>query len=36
MYSDEVSIEVPQNVERWLDRLRKQKGWQSPYEMLKG
>ena len=36
MYADEASVEVPRNVLHWLDRLREQNGWQSPYEMLKG
>lgn len=36
MYADEAAVEVPQNVERWLDRIREMKGWQSPYVMMKG
>jgi glutathione S-transferase len=36
MYTDEADIDIPQNVESWLQRMREQKGWQSPYEMLKG
>ena len=36
MYADEAAVVVPQNVERWLNKLREVKGWRSPYEMLKG
>ena len=35
MYADEAAVDVPQNVELWLNRLREVKGWQSPYEMMK-
>jgi glutathione S-transferase len=36
LYADEANVETPKNVERWLDRMREQKGWQGPHEMLKG
>ena len=36
MYADEAAVDVPQNVEQWLNRLREVKGWQSPYEVMKG
>jgi hypothetical protein len=36
MYANEAQVKVPTNVESWLGRIREQKGWQSPYEMLKG
>ncbi len=35
LYADELSVEVPENVNAWLNRMRELKGWQSPYEMLK-
>ncbi len=34
MYANEAEVEVPKNVENWLNRLKEQKGWKSPYEML--
>lgn len=36
MYADEAAVEVPQYVAGWLSRLQAEKGWQSPYQMLKG
>lgn len=36
MYADEMNLDVPENVENWLNRLRAQEGWKSPYDMLKG
>lgn len=36
MYADEAKVDVPEHVERWLNRLREQDGWQHPYDMLKG
>ncbi len=36
MYADEAEVEIPKNVQTWLNRLKEQKGWQSPYLMLKG
>ena len=36
MYANEAKVNVPQNVKSWLGRLQEQRGWQSPYEMLKG
>ena len=36
MYADEAAVDVPQNVERWLNQIREVKGWRSPYEMMKG
>ena len=35
MYADEAAVDVPQNIEQWLNRIREMKGWQSPYEMLR-
>jgi glutathione S-transferase len=36
MYANEAQVKVPTNVESWLGRIREQKGWQNPYEMLRG
>ena len=36
MYANEAKVEIPQNVENWLGRLREINGWQDPYTMLKG
>lgn len=36
MYENEAGVEVPNNVDAWLGRIQQQKGWQNPYEMLKG
>lgn len=36
MYADEAKVEVPANVQAWLNRMQSQNGWMSPYEMLKG
>jgi glutathione S-transferase len=35
MYADEAAVDVPINVEQWLNRLREVKRWQSPYVMMK-
>ena len=35
MYAEDTQVDVPQNVERWLQRLKKLNGWQDPFEMLK-
>lgn len=35
MYGNEANVEIPQNVESWLGRLREINGWQEPRAMLK-
>ena len=34
MYADEAEVDVPKNVENWLENLRQLDSWASPYEML--
>ncbi len=36
LYTDEIAIDVPENVSLWLGRMPALPGWQSPYDMLKG
>ena len=35
LLAEEAGVEVPANVVRWLGRLREQRGWQDPQQMLK-
>lgn len=34
-YADQAEVELPQQVTKWLARLRNLPGWQQPYELLK-
>lgn len=36
MYEGEAGVTVPSHVNAWLGRLKQQKGWQNPYDMLNG